>query len=50
MTTAVLQLTVRDEADLLAHVDYIHYNPVKHGLVTRVSHTLHFIGLFGWVG
>ena len=29
--------TVRDEADLLAHVDYIHYNPVKHGLVTRVS-------------
>jgi len=19
------------------HVDYIHYNPVKHGLVTRVS-------------
>ena len=38
--------TVRDEADLLARVDYIHYNPVKHGLVTRVSdgHTLHFIG------
>jgi putative transposase len=29
--------TVRDEADLLAHVDYIHYNPVKHGPVTRVS-------------
>ena len=24
---------IRDEADLRAHVDYIHYNPVKHGLV-----------------
>jgi putative transposase len=26
--------TIRDEADLAAHVDYVHYNPVKHGLVT----------------
>jgi putative transposase len=26
---------IRDEADLVAHFDYIHYNPVKHGLVTR---------------
>ncbi len=25
--------TIRDDADLEAHVDYIHYNPVKHGLV-----------------
>lgn len=24
---------VRDEADYQAHVEYIHYNPVKHGLV-----------------
>ena len=24
---------IRDEADLLKHCDYIHYNPVKHGLV-----------------
>jgi putative transposase len=24
--------TIRDEADLEAHFDYIHYNPVKHGL------------------
>ena len=24
---------IRDEADLEAHVNYIHYNPVKHGLV-----------------
>jgi putative transposase len=27
---------VRDEADLLRHVEYIHYNPVKHGHVLRV--------------
>ena len=25
--------TVRDEEDLDAHFDYIHYNPVKHGYV-----------------
>jgi putative transposase len=24
---------IRDERDFAAHVDYIHYNPVKHGLV-----------------
>ena len=24
---------IRDERDLQRHVDYIHYNPVKHGLV-----------------
>jgi REP-associated tyrosine transposase len=29
--------TVRDEGDFAGHVDYIHYNPVKHGLVSRVS-------------
>jgi putative transposase len=23
--------TIRDEADFASHVDYIHYNPVKHG-------------------
>ena len=27
---------VRDEDDLARHVDYIHWNPVKHGLVGRV--------------
>ena len=27
--------TIRDEADLQAHVDYVHINPVKHGLVER---------------
>ena len=26
--------TVRDETDFARHVDYIHYNPVKHGLVS----------------
>jgi putative transposase len=29
--------TIRDEKDFERHVDYIHYNPVKHGLVPRVS-------------
>ena len=28
--------TVRDETDFERHVDYIHINPVKHGLVARV--------------
>jgi putative transposase len=28
---------VRDEEDYARHVDYIHYNPVKHGLVTQVK-------------
>ncbi|WP_029890096.1 REP-associated tyrosine transposase [Polycyclovorans algicola] len=26
---------IRDEGDWRAHVDYIHYNPVKHGHATR---------------
>jgi len=29
--------TVRDQEDLLRHVDYIHFNPVKHGWVQRVQ-------------
>jgi putative transposase len=28
--------TIRDETDFARHVDYIHFNPVKHGFVTRV--------------
>jgi putative transposase len=28
---------IRDERDLHSHIDYIHINPVKHGLVTRVA-------------
>ena len=27
---------IRDDADLERYVDYIHYNPVKHGVVSRV--------------
>jgi putative transposase len=27
--------TIRDDADLARHIDYIHFNPVKHGYVTR---------------
>ena len=26
---------IRDEDDFRRHLDYIHYNPVRHGLVTR---------------
>lgn len=29
--------TLRDEQDYSDHFDYLHYNPVKHGLVDRVS-------------
>ena len=28
---------VRDDEDLTRHIDYIHFNPVKHGLVPRVQ-------------
>ena len=28
---------IRDETDFARHVDYIHWNPVKHGLVARAS-------------
>ena len=28
---------IRDDIDLQRHVDYIHYNPVKHGLVAQVK-------------
>ena len=29
--------TLRDQNDFVRHNDYIHFNPVKHGLVERVS-------------
>lgn len=32
---------IRDESDLQRHIDYIHYNPVKHGLVKD-------LGLWPW--
>jgi putative transposase len=28
---------IRDEADYRRCVDYVHFNPVKHGLVKRVA-------------
>ncbi len=28
---------IRDDRDLERHIDYIHFNPVKHGLVARVA-------------
>jgi len=32
---------IRDDRDLERHVDYIHYNPVKHGYVTNVADWRH---------
>ena len=29
--------TMRNEEDYASHLDYIHFNPVKHGYVTRVK-------------
>ena len=34
--------TIRDEDDFARHVDYIHFNPVKHGLVSRVRRIRRF--------
>jgi len=28
--------SIRDEQDFVAHMNYVHFNPVKHGLVARV--------------
>ncbi len=28
---------LRDERDFARHMDYVHFNPVKHGFVTRVA-------------
>ena len=33
--------TIRDENDFQRHMDYIHYNPVKHGLVKTVKEWPH---------
>jgi putative transposase len=32
---------IRDEGDLERHTDYIHFNPVKHGHVSRVADWAH---------
>ena len=33
--------TIRDDRDLAAHLDYIHFNPVKHGLVEHPAEWQH---------
>lgn len=33
--------TIRDDDDFAAHVDYVHFNPVKHGYVRRVAEWPH---------
>ncbi len=44
---------IRNDRDLRSHVDYIHFNPVKHGLVARASawrwSSLHEYIRTGWV-
>jgi len=51
--------TIRDDRDYAAHMDYIHFNPVKHGLVADVGtwpyssfHRCVAMGLYppGWDG
>ena len=39
---------IRDEIDLRRHVEYIHYNPVKHGLV-KCPHAWPFSSFTQWV-
>ena len=29
--------TIRDDRDYAVHIDYVHFNPVKHGLVAHVA-------------
>jgi putative transposase len=40
---------IRNEEDLARHIDYIHYNPLKHGLVPRVVDWPHS-SFHGYVG
>ncbi len=51
--------TIRDETDFERHIDYVHINPVKHGLVTRVGdwpyssfHRIENLGIYpeDWAG
>lgn len=39
---------IRDEKDMIHHVNYIHYNPVKHGLV-RCPHEWPYSSFHRWV-
>ena len=40
--------TIRDEADFRNHMDYLHYNPVKHGLV-KCPHEWEVSSFHRWV-
>ena len=44
--------TIRDEVDFNKHIDYIHYNPVKHGYV-KMAKDWQILNIqkvcFGWV-
>jgi putative transposase len=37
----VWEHAVRDDADYARHLDYVHYNPVKHGHVSAVAQWPH---------
>ena len=45
--------TIRDDDDLQRHVDYIHFNPVKHGHALRAADwphsSIHRYIRFGWM-
>ena len=32
---------IRDEGDYARHLDYVHFNPVKHGYISIVAHWPH---------
>ncbi|NEO00460.1 MAG: transposase, partial [Moorea sp. SIO3I7] len=40
--------TIRNDHDLHRHIDYIHYNPVKHGLVS-CPHLWQYSSFHKWV-
>lgn len=40
--------SIRDQTDLEKHLDYIHYNPVKHGLVS-CPHLWEYSSFHNWV-
>ena len=51
--------TIRDERDYAAHVDYVHFNPVRHGLVSEARdwphssfhlHVAHGVYRAEWAG
>jgi putative transposase len=37
LATPILEHFIRDENDYRRHLDYLHYNPVKHGYVDRAA-------------